>query len=306
MDKNEIEQILTSELGIGNFDVSDFKDMKNYTIYLKYPSITLTNTQGESHTIKDIFIRLHDSGRGYTSFSGVRGTVSQEEFGSGYHHSHLSSCITSFASFCLGSSELSILLSEGFPDSKEKLQYFLSVLHSYLSWESIEGNPYIRFNTITGFNKLYPMNKNEISMSLIEGITNNFKNIKVNLNFKVKNLEEVEDHIFKYIKGIRSLSRYIANRCGNLYVSNTKNEIPREIPFLLKFNNEDIFLKIEKNEEYNQTKSWKQCPHPTVTEVICDRITRDIKSYYITSSRIRPEISSGDTSRGMESGKVSM
>lgn len=140
--------------------------LKDSCIHIHYPELKLTNNLEQTHTIYDLIVRLTllDSRRGLLDMhlAGARTTLTSREIESSYIHSHLPSIyededsdeyvkMMNFDYFCLGGSspfyQLMLKNSSRVLDNEE-FRYFLSQLEQYLSWESIEGSPYMYFNTI--------------------------------------------------------------------------------------------------------------------------------------------------------------
>lgn len=130
-------------------------------IILHFPKINITNRDSQSHTIKDLFVKV-SFGHGYNvdrrervlriaGISGARSTLSYAEYCSNYLHSHISAntynqynLSTEFYNFCTGSGEINIyqtnLNVEGF--TEESFTQYLIQIMSLVSYESIEGTPY--------------------------------------------------------------------------------------------------------------------------------------------------------------------
>jgi hypothetical protein len=150
---------------------------------IHYPKITITNTNKEIHTIRDLYVRLtpYTSSRGFTfsNFTGKRMSVTKEEVYSKYQHSHIPSRIYkiletieqrrngafAFRPFCLGESEISqvlTMLSSNYNEGTFRL--LLLQLEEYVNWESIEGTPHIHMRNVLGKNGI-----NNISLDTIKG-----------------------------------------------------------------------------------------------------------------------------------------
>ena len=133
-------------------------------IRIHFPAFTITNSKGERHDIKDLYVELkynHSIKVFNGSYKGARGSVTKSELNGAYAHSHLPSIsrenVGKFNSFCLGSSTLSYLLSDlatldmtpaKLEDIKLKFMIVLMEIENYLQWESLEGGPYRRMSNI--------------------------------------------------------------------------------------------------------------------------------------------------------------
>ena len=127
---------------------------------IHFPSILITNSNNNRHTITDLYIKLDPSTREGFTFSNFRGrrmSATKEEIYTQYSHSHLSTRpyivgmdkAFDWRTFCLGESEINqalTLLSSRYTEGIFKL--FLYQLTEYLKWESLEGVPYNKMSRI--------------------------------------------------------------------------------------------------------------------------------------------------------------
>lgn len=122
-----------------------------YQVVIYTPEVVITNRNGNSHTIKDIFVRypLKANGSLTGNFDGMRTSYTSNEYRSHYTHSHLSGTCINWSRFCTGSGPINqviALLAAGFnPINFELLCYHTK---SYLAYESIEGTPYMYLEQI--------------------------------------------------------------------------------------------------------------------------------------------------------------
>lgn len=124
-------------------------------LYLYYPEITLTNSLGMKHTIYDLVISSYVFNRGeLQGLEGKRYSFSTSELLSGYCHSHLCRFSldgdeetdgSNFTDFCTGggSNFANLIGSMDKTNTLKEFEMFLIQLEQYLSWESLEGKPYI-------------------------------------------------------------------------------------------------------------------------------------------------------------------
>ena len=129
------------------------------SLYIHFPEITITNSKRQTHLIKDLYIQYDIQVRKANfntsnyklevSFSGKRAALSLKEWEGGYRHSHLMTGSNIFSCFCLGRSDYSILLQslQIEPTENNWMLVFLG-LENYLSWESLEGGPYLTIDSI--------------------------------------------------------------------------------------------------------------------------------------------------------------
>lgn len=144
------------------------------TVHLHFPHIHITNSAGQEHDLRDLWVRLvltgineygdEDEDNSITAdLQGMRTTFSLTEARKTYRHSHLSSSGLNWSSFCLGSGTpiaQSIEALEEAP-TEENWLYLFHSLAPYLSWESLEGVPYITIGTLRGNSTSIPQEELE-------------------------------------------------------------------------------------------------------------------------------------------------
>jgi hypothetical protein len=136
----------------------------NILIYymIKFPQIDLVNSRGEKHTIYDIHVVFGVTNNFKCTHSrplGFKTSFIPQELESGYVHSHLSAIGSSsnplhygfISTFCLGEGQpislaLAKMCSNSFNEN-DWLSFFMQI-PTYLSWESLEGVPHIKMNSI--------------------------------------------------------------------------------------------------------------------------------------------------------------
>ena len=131
-----------------------------------YPKFTITNSQGKSHEIRDLFV--------YHSFKWTNGAVhpykleggrlskTDLEVTSNYQQSHLSSHSSwkdnplYCSYFCVGGdTDVSRMMAEFEVDMDfDRYELFLFCVDSMITWESIEGVPFIRMEVVKNANNL--------------------------------------------------------------------------------------------------------------------------------------------------------
>jgi len=134
-----------------------------------YPKYTITNSQGRTHEIRDLFV--------YHSFKWTNGAVhpykleggrfskTDLEITSAYQQSHLGSH-SSWTSnpfycsyFCVGGdTDVSRMMAEFQLDMDiDRYELFLFCVDSMVTWESLEGVPFIRMEVVKNANNLKVM-----------------------------------------------------------------------------------------------------------------------------------------------------
>lgn len=130
---------------------------------IRFPDVLVTNTKEHKHAIKNLFVKFN-----YTILNpksdvvevqhiqgpyGTRSTLTEKEYRAFYSHSHLSSGTTpgSWSGFCLGNGNMAHIMhniANATRVSPEQVFGLLLALPSYVSWESLEGGPYIKIEDI--------------------------------------------------------------------------------------------------------------------------------------------------------------
>jgi hypothetical protein len=129
-----------------------------------YPKVIITNSKGKSHEIRDLFVYhsfkwSHGSVHPY-KLEGGRFSKTDLEMTSGYQQSHLGGhqgwkgnpfyC----SQFCVGSdTDVSLMLAEFEVEMDfDRYELFLFCVDTMITWESLEGVPYIRMEVIENAN----------------------------------------------------------------------------------------------------------------------------------------------------------
>lgn len=164
-----VKEVFTNPI-LDNYDAASFtyyiscKILDCYQtynkIFVKWDTVKVTNEYDKSITIKDLYAKITIKNYdGVITSDGVmltRRTYTQEQWNSGYSHSHLPRFISrtyrgEFNSPCLGSGP--ILTTSQSLKSEFNLDLwglFVYELDKYVRVESVEGVPYIRLNQVTG------------------------------------------------------------------------------------------------------------------------------------------------------------
>jgi len=138
-----------------------------------YPKFTITNSQGRSHEIRDLFV--------FHSFKWTNGSIhpykleggrfskTDLEVSSSYQQSHLGShsgwrdspfyC----SYFCVGSeTDVSLMMAEfEVQMDYDRYELFLFCVDSMITWESLEGVPFIRMEVVKNANSNRVMSSSE-------------------------------------------------------------------------------------------------------------------------------------------------
>jgi len=119
-------------------------DLLTRNVIIKFPEITITNSIGDSHVMKDIFINIYAYSGKFYDISIARTTVNENEYDR-YIFSHTNEYRPGnwCSSLCLGNTDLAEWKQKA--TSTNNFVYidrFIASLEGYLSWESLEGKPY--------------------------------------------------------------------------------------------------------------------------------------------------------------------
>jgi len=152
------------------------ESLKGFSLFvvIHYPEIKISNSEGRTHDIKDLFVRfeivesvLAPEGNAplwtIGKIKGARSTLSYEEWFVGYLHSHLpqknnNTYFDAFTlkNFCLGSDTEIVTQQESLylEYTSESFELFLLTLDSFVAWESLEGVPHKKIEKILIGNRI--------------------------------------------------------------------------------------------------------------------------------------------------------
>ena len=151
------------------------KTLNFYMPYFKvfYPEFTISNSQNRTHEIKDLFVfhsfrYSHGSVHPY-KLEGGRFSKTDLETTCGYQQSHLGSYKDWKSSpfycsnFCIGSdTDVSLMLAEFEVEMDfDRYELFLFCVDSMITWESLEGVPYMKMENIKNANSNRVMSSQE-------------------------------------------------------------------------------------------------------------------------------------------------
>jgi hypothetical protein len=269
-DDNQFEIQLYSH----NCKNNDLHDAYEYIVYeyhmkfhiqfslrliIKYDNITITNTNNDKNEIKDLYVIInfeHKNGLSIQKIKGIRTTFSNGEFVNGYIHSHLpvqslSIIQTLFsANFCIGNDELSTLVNKlKIPNlfSNELLTLLLLQIEPYLSWESLEGVPYIKIETIKDYGNeviLNSINERNIQLKCIDLFKFTLisdENINFEFSYEKMRYEIIEDeYLINFLSYHFSDYSYLESK-GKYYDINViTNDKTYTHKYEIMFNNKEL------------------------------------------------------------------
>ena len=178
-------------------------------IILKYDDVTIENSEGDSHLIKSMFVKLHFNNltnKFENRLEGYRGDISIKELCSTYAHSHLSTYTRYFQTFCLGASELSIILNDisNKQFNADTFDLLLYTIAEYVKWESLEGGPYIKIKNLNynnGNTSLTSFDNDDVNNLFSSFMSHKFL-FNTKFNFSTNKIEVVKDEHF--VKNVTS------------------------------------------------------------------------------------------------------
>lgn len=287
----------------GNFSTDNY--VSNYYCVsiqpiIHYDKINIVNDDEEEHEIRDLIVRLRINYDIYNKLfalydiSGLRSTLSFGEWNVGYLHSHLSEIdhqspivgMSRFKEFCIGSGDIAFVMNDLNDPENTNLQYddngwgmFFSILETMISWESIEGGPYIYIEKITESTSFVSVPHNLIDFQIkeysnqiyLDLLNDKFKTISpfnfsynsgsFYVNFTKKHIEEIKKTIVATMNSDTVLNTIIRVIRGNTYgyvptndanalLTSEKTLILDEKPYFF-MSGEKIYLEIKKPENNN-------------------------------------------------------
>lgn len=299
---------------------SKFKITKIYLV-VRFPEITIRNSRRGKLDLKDLFIRIpvtvsHGSrgGMEFMNPEGARSTISISEYSSGYAHSHLTSIgysrviekknkstICWYSGFCLGSGDIVSMLSQLNADYDiDYLRLLIHHLETYVSWESIEGNPFIRLSNAV--EKSYSYNK--VSLSDCQRIYDAIKSkMQIrdsvpNINWKLKNgaFEIIDDErfeqMFRDTLEVRYYNGYLIYKdIKGEYFTSSATEIPEGVvgthpDYWLPFKGEKFIFTVNGNRRMVDSTTPRYI-NPIIKNYVKSRLEQQANTSKIREAGIR-------------------
>ena len=292
--------------GLSNFhvnlrnNVSHNLDRAKYLL-IRYPELTISNTKGRSHEIKDLFVLIilgERNGRfcSYGHLFGARAQQTSMEFNSGYRHSHLGSGNNRrLSTFCLGgSSSIAIAVTELSSNfTLEKFELLLYQLSTYVRHESIEGGPYIRMENIRA-----RANRNGRSVNVQSEYNTYITTMaesKLPLPVKVEKVFGKERFVFDtndityiqlvgngtavpYIKDVNGTLMEEATDSGVNMSAQEKADLEQN---MFQFRGETIVYKVIDQQDNAVIQETQKYPSPNLSKYIKGEIEKELNLFYI-------------------------
>ncbi len=266
----------------------------NLNIILQFPEILISNKDKNKHVIKDLYIKLEfNSELKLVDMLGCRATINHMEYNIQYGHSHLqrSSEFWKWRSWCRGESDFAqavVLIRNKY--LKSNLLRFLYQIPHYLSWESLDGGPYIKIESLKPVNN-YPSTVPNSSVEVVyKAILENVDIIPTRLianndknTFQLE-FSKIEELIFPYtpknLTCIKNGDNYSIISSENSETKRNVEKWNRNIQSVVAFKFKGDFIKpkviLADNTEVNIDK---KVPYPDLTNQITKRLQDNINKY---------------------------
>lgn len=261
-------------------------------IAIKFPDITITNSQKKSHKIKDLLV--------YTTINlktmkiaqdikGYRGSVTKEEISSSYNHSHLrASDCKKISDFCLGSSEMAVLVAEmkTQPITPQKFEFYCGSLDQYVRWESLEGTPHIKFGSISNNSDIL----NSVSINNLHYYYNKFIDNKVPFKLLYDSINEnfkatIELNDVLALLPITDTEMIVLKKENNYYSIINNEALENEAEASISTRNTYYFDGVKSPELYIPSEETvtevKYYPHPSLISFIQKKLEEEAQKHLI-------------------------
>ncbi len=245
------------------------------SLIIKFPVINITNSDNQKHIIKDLYVVLPLTKDGLLitpQIFGFRGSITNIEKASNYYHSHLSNSYEhDITHFCLGSGPLVEIINKMSKGYNPKLfDMFLANLAIYVEWESIEGSPYRRINTLvektkisTAWNIAESKIEEQVEILLKKGGIDIDITLETNKTFDV-NFNKLESSIVDMKLNDNDYCFKDENTNEYFHIKKTTNSTVNEFKdSLCILDGKEIFMNLEVIE--NKNTNYKKVLHPNIT-----------------------------------------
>ena len=275
-------------------------------ILIHFPEITIKNREGKNHLIKGLWMKFH-----YNfifrmlRMGGIRSLKTFGEYMSNYNHSHMNCTQACSANHwlgcCLGNTDYSTLTIHLY-STFDKIQstLFFQQLEDYLSWESIDGGPYMRMEDIGNRNyntRSVYMNSNDLTEAYKQFIIKYPSGYNIELSdngiyyhFKVLKDEEFKAKVcdvcpeqFRMLYDTIHKRQYVDNsRSGNSLEIRSLNDGYRRQK-LFDFKGQPVYFQIEDpNTEADRSLDpsiIKMAPEGLINHIAAN-LEQNINAYY--------------------------
>lgn len=304
-----------------------------------YSKFTITNSKGRCHEIRDLFV--------YHSFKFTNGSIhpykleggrfskTDLEISSSYQQSHLSShgswrdnpfyC----SYFCIGSdTDVSLMMAEFEVQMDfDRYELFLFCVDSMITWESLEGVPFIRMEVVNNANSNRVMNSNaayekslvdwimqekiplDVDFYVADGIYKIHPNLRASDFIKKIVLKEFTFSVAKTILVTRTpntFDTYLQMKPQGT-VAKTMNKINATDEYTI-FRGRKIYAKIVKEDKRseNSVSIDDYIVYPKFLENVLRKLESRIYEKAVVQSTIAIQNSSSNAYKGVTSDTVSV
>jgi len=280
---------ITEECYEGNWDFHESADEYSYHhLYILFPEFTISNSTGQEHLIRELYLRLSFNNNGILSdISATRGTVTQAEIQSNYPHSHIGSNAVrgGWGGFCWGSGPIRRQI-ESLQRRFDPLMFeaFILAMDTYLQWESLEGGPYQYMADVKK-----RMNIRNVDTSVLEDTFKRFINVCTDVNFTVVEGRKIEidptdeDFMASILPLVKEEHLVMRTNDGQFFTEGENQEYDnKDLHF--EFKGEKVYLKVIDDDPPEENSA--KYPHPQITEYIAQKLSRKLTLYaYKTGTR---------------------
>lgn len=260
----EVTKIVNRVFGEENVSVQSSSIEHIYTV--KFPELTITNTQELSHTIYDLYVRFNlKSARLGGIFQGTRGKLTQIEVTSNYAHSHLpASALDGWQTFCKGDGnfntvqanlQLADWIKVEFDETQGKdiqklneqtlliFEGWLFEMINFVSWESLASRPHRYISDIGSGAGIYNPTEDDYRISFLRFLKEaDWSKIKFELNGEQHVIIEDEEFLEECTRCATIFQ--FRNEDGSLYSIPKIVRPGKRIANLLKFKDQIISQEV--------------------------------------------------------------
>ncbi len=133
--------------------------ISQFHIFLQFPDLVVSNSIEMTHTIDNLITKMtgehymskkvENTYRIFRGLAGIRTIFTPKDAYYGYNHSHLSSGSRTWGNFCMGDKHFMSGLSKLNGNTADiEFEMILIGVLDHISWESLEGGPYIKMENI--------------------------------------------------------------------------------------------------------------------------------------------------------------
>lgn len=286
----------------GAFEVFDGYIVNKAYLDIRFPEIEMSNKTINKHTIYDLIVRQPILFRSTTNtfrfdqrlntrtlfeqLEGLRMTCTLDEMRASYTHSHLPTGTTGyflnncnnnnqdtgyiFQQFCTGQGDINITKANLCTEfNEENMELHLYQIQSYISWESIDGGPFIEYRNVGARNTSIPGQPHSL-LHYIERIRQyrlplelDWENINGSMSILDNDTfeETLKDVFYDDYSNNANMFLYRSpdgsyyRLAANIIIS---NEIAREYENYIIFQNKKLFFKTINNSTNQSTQRIRE------------------------------------------------